>query len=146
MWHFQCFCSNWLSTFGEIIHIMNYKNFNELLKCIFQRKTTKFAGFLRWSISRYFWNHILILVFLSRKKKKNTDRSDVSVRHNTFRIVKNAFRKKIYIYITDVLYFRTIRITWKLRLYGVLIYFSIVNLVFHKTIILRSTCSVLLYI
>lgn len=48
----------------------------------------------------------------SRKKKKKPDRNDVCVRHNVFRIVKIAFVKKKN-YITDVFYFRIIRITRK---------------------------------
>lgn len=46
-------------------------------------------------------------------QKNITDRNDVCVRHNIFRIVKIAFVKKIKNYITDVLYFRIIRITRK---------------------------------
>lgn len=123
------------------------QKFQRVVKMHFSKKDYQICWiFAMIYFSLFLKSYFNFSIFISQKNKKHTDRSDVSVRHNTFRIVKNAFRKKIYIYITDVLYFRTIRITWKLRLYGVLIYFSIVNLVFHKTIILRSTCSVLLYI
>lgn len=135
LWNLQCSCFNWLSTVDEI---------TSLLKCILQ-----ICGiFAMIYFSLFLKSYLNFSIFFLQKNI--TDRNDVCVRHNIFRIVKIAFVKKKKLYYRCALlphnsHYAKIK---DIRCFD--LFFDFLNLympeVFHKTIILRSTCSVLLYI
>lgn len=134
LWNLQCF--NWLSTVDEI---------TSLLKCILQI----WGIFAMIYFSLFLKSYFNFSIFSRKKKKKNPDRNDVCVRHNVFRIVKIAFVKKKLYYRCFLLPHNSHYAKIKdIRCFD--LFFDFLNLympeVFHKTIILRSTCSVLLYI